>query len=50
MPSDAVQRVVRQLRADGEATHAYLGVRLGDAVSDEVTRLLCDLARALATA
>jgi putative serine protease PepD len=34
VPSDTVQRVVRQLRETGRATHAYLGVSLGDAVSD----------------
>jgi putative serine protease PepD len=34
VPSDTVKRVVDQLRRTGEATHAYLGVSLGDAGSD----------------
>ena len=34
VPSDTVKRVVEQLRTTGKATHAYLGVSLGDAGSD----------------
>src|SRR4051794_13589626 len=34
VPSNTVKRVVDQLRATGKATHAYLGVQLGDAPSD----------------
>ena len=34
VPSDTVRRVVDQLRTSGKATHAYLGVSLGDAAND----------------
>ncbi len=34
IPSATVSRVVEQLRATGKATHAYLGVSLGDATND----------------
>jgi putative serine protease PepD len=34
VPSDTVKRVVKQLRSTGKATHAYLGVSLGDKAND----------------
>ena len=34
VPSDTVKRVIAQLRATGKATHAFLGVSLGDAAND----------------
>jgi putative serine protease PepD len=34
VPSNTVKRVVEQLRTSGKATHAYLGVSLGNAAND----------------